>query len=794
MRSLHKTVAIILFLTLLVVAMPKDLHAASGIEVETKIGIDGKAQIGKGFPIEVTLTNKGESIKGDLIISSSKGYSSGHNQVIPVELGAGEKKAYQITVSGFGEHIQHSSNPTAKKQHIYFFEGGFEKGKEVKLSGDLDLTPSFLPYDRLVVGLLSDDKDAFNAIKLANYNGTSPELLQMKTVYESSEALEVYDIILINEYNAAEFSATQQKAIIDWVKKGGRLYIGTSSGVEQRLGSIADLLPLVPSGKLEVNEFNLLSSKDPVKLSNFEVTTGDLKETATVVYEQDNIPFVVSDSVGLGEVIQLTYNPASKALIDWEDNGKWWDKLIQNTVNKNRNGHQSIDEMLQQLTYDSELFPSSIISIPVLALLFVVYLVVVVPVLYIILKKKDRREWGWWIIPSLALVTSLGIYLVGAKDRLHGAQVNEMIIFELDQTGAASGFGSSSILTNGGGDYSLSFEGDNLSVSPKVDHYREDFNYSNYPMKESTADGERITFQDVEYWSTRSATLSIPSVELGKLRADLEVVNGKMTGSLTSELAQDLSNVFVISGSKAYELGKLEAGTERKISIDDVENTLMTAPTPYAAQKAFPMARNMHGDGENWKEFSLLEFYLRNGLVSQSSSPLLIAYTNASIINSKINDKVPKRNSLNMIVKPINIKTSETGEFSVTLDDIVPDVTTLEGNGGVYTEPLAHGEGWVDVGDGTFEFVYQLPEQLRKKDVLYQELKIAFDELNEGTEVRLMDEGEGIVLDKQNETLTKKVNDYITNGEIVFHVKRTQSIKGQFFVPRISVKGEFTGD
>lgn len=72
--------------------MPQDLNAASGIEVETKIGIDGKAQIGKGFPVEVTLTNNGESIKGDLIISSSKGYSSGHNQVIPVELGAGEKK------------------------------------------------------------------------------------------------------------------------------------------------------------------------------------------------------------------------------------------------------------------------------------------------------------------------------------------------------------------------------------------------------------------------------------------------------------------------------------------------------------------------------------------------------------------------------------------------------------------------------------------------------------------------------------------------------------------------------
>ncbi|MCA0989062.1 DUF7408 domain-containing protein [Guptibacillus algicola] len=792
-RNVHKTIAIILFLAL-AITLPQYANAAGGIEVESEIGIDGKAQIGKGFPVELTLKNKGEAVEGDLILSSSKGYSSAHNQVIPVELGEGEEKTYQLTVSGFGEHVQHSNNPTKKTEHIYFFEGGFEKGKQVELSGDLDLTPSFLPFDRLVVGVLSDDQDAFNAIKTASFNGNSHELIQMESVYNSSEALDVFDLILINEYNAAEFSEEQQQNIADWVKRGGNLVVGSSSGVEQRLSGLADLLPLTPSGTKSLQELSVLNSEEPLPLSNVDVVTGKLKDSASIEFEQNNFPLVVSDSLGMGKVIQLTYNPSSKELVEWDGNGKWWEKLIQATVDNGKNRYGSNEDMLQQLTYDSEMFPGSVISIPLLVVLFVIYLVVVVPVLYVILKKKDRREWGWWIIPSLALIASIGIYVVGAKDRLKGTQVNEMMVFELGESGEASGYGSSSILTNGSGNYSLSFEGDNLSVSPKIDHYYDDVDYSIFPMKEQTVDGEKITFQDVEYWSTRSATVTVPSIELGSLQADLKVDNGKLTGDITSELKQDLENVFLISGTKSYDLGSVKGGSKTDITVDGVQNTVMTAPSSYAAQKAFPNAHNM-GSNENWKEFSILEFYLTNGLLNyQNPSPLLIGYVDESIIKAKINDKAPKRNSLNMIVMPVEVDTTMSGEFSINLSEIIPKITTLEGNGEYYAEPLENGENWVDLGNGKFEFSYQLPESLNKKEVAFHELSLTFDQSNGGSEVRIMDKEDGKVLEHQSEKITENVQNYVNDGKIVLQINKTSGMNGQFYVPRMSIKGEITSD
>ncbi|WP_347552105.1 hypothetical protein ABFG93_07920 [Pseudalkalibacillus hwajinpoensis] len=798
MGKLHLPAVVMLF-TMLFIALQGTVSAAGAIEVESKIGIDGKAQTGKGFPVEITLTNNGESVNGDLVVSSSKGYSSGHNQVIPVELEAGEEKTLELSMAGFGEHIQHSLNPASnsKAEHIAFYEGDFKSGDKVKLTGDLDLTPSFLPYDRLVIGVLSDNQDAFNAIKLAKVNGSSPELIQLTSVYDSAEALEVFDMLLINEFNVAGFSDAEQEAIAEWVKRGGELVIGSSTGVEQRLGSLASLMPLKPSGKEGVNQFELVSQKEPLNVSNFEIVTGELSETARVVFEQEDTPLVITSRIGMGEVTQLAYNPAAKALVDWEDNDVLWEKLIQVNSNKGAFGFESFDEMLSQLTYDSELFPGSIISVSLLTVLFAVYLLVVVPVLYLILNKRDKREWGWWIIPTLAILTSIGIYVAGAKDRLQGSQANEVTIFQVNESGMASGFGAASILTNGSGDYSVSFQGEDLSVSPKID-FNEDINYRQLPMLENTAEGERVTFHNVEYWSTRSAMIKVPEVEMGTMTADLAVKNNQLSGTLSSGLDVDLENVYLLSGGSAYSFGSLQAGKKMDVFIDEIQNSVMGAPSSYAAQKAFPNAQNYSSSqNEDWKEFALLEFLLMNQLLDQTESmPVIIGYSDRSVIQTEINNKVPKRNSLNLVVQPVSVTASKEGTFTLSGDDLIPDIEAFEGGAPVYMDPVHNGEHWVDISTGVYEFVYELPEAIRESDVNYRELSIQFDSVNSGSEIHLMKQGKKeTLLDQQSQTFTDNLNSYITdNGEIVIQVDQTSNFDSQFFIPRISLKGEFTGD
>ncbi|MGA9289447.1 MAG: hypothetical protein WBV93_14005 [Anaerobacillus sp.] len=796
MGKLYKVGIILLFTALLVLGVPGITEAATSIQVKTEIGIDGKAQIGKGFPVEITLQNNGESVKGDLIISSSKGYSSGHNQVIPVELQADEKKTLDVSVGGFGEHIQQSSSPSVKPQHIAFYEGGYEQGDKVKLTGDLDLTPSFLPYDRLIIGVLSNQQDAFNAIKLAKINGSSPEIFQLSSVYESSEAMEVFDMLLINDYNVANFSEKEQTAISEWVKKGGKLVVGTSPGVEQRLGNLASMLPMKPTTQKELNQFELLSTKKPLKLSDFNVSTGELSDNADIIYKQDDTPLVLKENFGMGKVIQLAYDPASKELVEWDKNGVLWENLIHNNVNKGSYGYESFDEMLSQLTYNTELFPSSTFSISLLSLLFVLYLVVVVPVLYFILKKKDKREWGWWIIPSLALLTSVGIYMTGAKDRLEGSQSNEAMIYKVAENGRASGFGATSILTNGSGDYSVSFTGDDLSVSPK-ENFNGDVDYQQLPFKEETSDGERITFQNVEYWSTRSAMIQTPDVEMGLLKADLSISKNKLSGTISNKMDMDLTNMYLLSGANAYSLGQLGAGDEMNVSVDGVQNSVMGSPTSNAAQKAFPHAQNSNNTtSKNWKEFSLLDFLLMNNLLDQKDSmPVLIGYTTNSIINSEINGKEPKRNSLNLIALPVGVTTSKDGAFAIGGDDLLPEVESLEGGEPVYMDPIQNGENWIDLGAGVYEFTYELPQSLREGNVNYSDMTIRFDSLNTDSEIYLMKKDKKEVkLEKESQTFTKNISNYIDSGKIVIQVEQSSNYNREFVIPRVSLKGEFAGD
>ena len=59
---------------------------------------------------------------------------------------------------------------------------------------------------------------------------------------------------------------------------------------------------------------------------------------------------------------------------------------------------------LNQLSYTvgetNELFPSFKVSAPLIFGIIALYIIIIIPILYFILKRKDKREYAWWIIPS----------------------------------------------------------------------------------------------------------------------------------------------------------------------------------------------------------------------------------------------------------------------------------------------------------------------------------------------------------------------------------------------------------
>ncbi|GIQ66552.1 hypothetical protein PACILC2_51200 [Paenibacillus cisolokensis] len=90
---------------------------------------------------------------------------------------------------------------------------------------------------------------------------------------------------------------------------------------------------------------------------------------------------------------------------------------------------------LQQI---ADMFPSlNPPDIRILLVCFLIYLVLVAPVIYLLLYKIDKREWAWWLIPAVSVATSIVIFLVGVADKrtmmTHSVQTIEL-------TGLGDGF------------------------------------------------------------------------------------------------------------------------------------------------------------------------------------------------------------------------------------------------------------------------------------------------------------------------------------------------------------------
>src|SRR5690606_19872311 len=118
-------------------------------------------------------------------------------------------------------------------------------------------------------------------------------------------------------------------------------------------------------------------------------------------------------------------------------------------------GYNMKDELVYNLGETNSLFSSFKVSTPLMIGIVVVYMIVIVPLLYFILKRKDKREYAWGIIPLTAIIASVAIFGYGAKDRLARPQVQQSSFLHVNEDKSLNGYYAASILSNKGGDFTF---------------------------------------------------------------------------------------------------------------------------------------------------------------------------------------------------------------------------------------------------------------------------------------------------------------------------------------------------
>ncbi|MBM7619421.1 hypothetical protein JOC95_001270 [Bacillus tianshenii] len=813
MRKVENFKKIIVLLIFCFVLLPGMPSAEAKLEVKIEYGVDNKVQMGKGHPVKIEMKNNGDAVKGDLVIFTSPTYNMAGSYVIPVELESGGSKVIDLSVKGSTDQYSYgyNGNPT---DTISFYEGGVENGKEVKLSGNANAKPRFMADNRLILGVLSNNHDAVNYMKLVKYQNEAMELLNIKQEHIPTESfgLEMFDVILIHDFPISTLTSAQQKALKEWVTNGGSIVYDSKISMAQDFGELTDLLLIDP-----IKETNITALNSESTFPNLPVYTGEMKyDDVKVLVKEGETPLTVLKTFGAGTVTQVTSSLSNAAWSGWDGVGTWWNSIMQKASTKNVATYKAplLEEISHQLSAIGETFPGSIVSVPLLIGAFVLYLIILIPVLYFILKKTDKREHAWWIIPGIAVFTSVAVFGIGAKDRIAGTQINESSILVLNgETKYASGFGVASILTNSGGKYRVETEHEQTDFFPVTYGYNDNIDLmKNYAYLQAGGNGTDITFNDVEYWSIRTSVGNVNNVELGAWDYELTVKDGKVVGNIQNGLTYELQDAYLLSGRYAQKLGSIKAGEAKQIEFDipkgNIANVL-ASPNYAALTNAFPdFSNSMYQQGgpmqiekselQSYKQFQMLDMLLnRKNVFSETDQPIIVGYITQDLLGTKVNGKKSNNHSLHLVAIPVTINNDGSGSFSFSEEQFSPKIAITEGeSGNIFHNGLDYGEPFIHVSDGSYTISYQLPEMISKDRDSFTKLKLKLKTRDGNLEYFIKNQKTGELISLENKssiTIEEEVKDLISNQNgIDLVIKAPVNFEEQLEIPGIELEGELS--
>lgn len=213
-------------------------------------------------------------------------------------------------------------------------------------------------------------------------------------------------------------------------------------------------------------------------------------------------------------------------------------------------------------------------DVPLAALLFAGYIVIIGPLVFYVMKKRNAREWNWLVIPVLALSTTGAVYLYGSWQ--HGDQVKmqSASLVNLLGNGAASVEQANTFFVPHGGDYALSYPGqvDVVAMGERNGQTRKPDEYQ--IMVDVGPNRKEVQFRDAGFWSMHTVYARKWENDLGTINGVLEMRNNQITGTVRNNTKYTLKDVRIASGHGVQEVAKLAPGETVQVKLTATQRPL----------------------------------------------------------------------------------------------------------------------------------------------------------------------------------------------------------------------------
>ena len=533
---------------LLVMLCSNHVIWASELSVSSTVGVEGRYKYGRYIAVNVRVENKGQDFSGSVQVrpgNSSLVYEESIN------IAAGTTKELVI--------------PIQNQDYQYIYTKILdEKNREVSETKNYVSASYVFGDNDAVIGILGDEKNKIkylSNIDLRINNSFQTKCVEIKpeVIDEKVQNLDMFDIIVINNFNTSSLLPEQIATLETWVEQGGTLIIGTGVQASKTLsGFNQDILPIKINGTSK-QSISLLGENLEVEMSHLEVTekavTGK-KGLYRNLYEVLNR--------GIGKIIVMKYDLEVEPMVNFSKNQELWKKILADeaaniNLSDERNYYRNALYNIGGIRRDK------LPSMSGLLIILIIYIVVVGIISYFILKKKGKKEYIWAVAPVLAIITTSILYGMSLSSRLMTFVQNQLDVITIDESGNASKVSSVVLLntqgkklniredkqmrikTFGSSFYYYYDEEEERDIN---EHIRYEGGMINYTKENCGVYDSNLFISQPQYAQSPNYTSEL------YLKGNNYIVNFKNTSD------RRIDRLFVLYGNSIWDFNEVEVGSE----------------------------------------------------------------------------------------------------------------------------------------------------------------------------------------------------------------------------------------
>jgi len=399
------------------------------------------------------------------------------------------------------------------------------------------------------------------------------------------------DLLILDEFSPQAIGPDQERAIVEWVTAGGRLLV--TGGEQFRRLSESFIAPYLP---VEVMGTTVLGEGLPAMVSRFggrmepaptAVCAGRIVRGGSVV-AQGGQPLLAYSRQGLGTVWYAAFSFTTRPVAQWDGA----QEVISSILKRGRQYQPGLvcqhagPVVANALSASASPNPP---SFKVISLFLIGYIVCLVPLNYLALRKLDRRELAWVTTPAIVLAFSLLAYGLGFVLKGRAVVLRSVTMIEVQaSTGAGAAQSYYSVFSPKKASYRVAFGAPNVDASVPAPVARMSMRGPRSDLKLNTPfeveAGERDTVKDllVQMWDQRMFSARAPVVLGGDVKSDLRVGRDAMVvGQVTNALGGlRLEGGGLIFRGQTQQLDALAPGAAVAVRLGPVRPARSDEPPP----------------------------------------------------------------------------------------------------------------------------------------------------------------------------------------------------------------------